>query len=354
MTTENRAVTQTWGTAPSPKPHSKRLLFVLAMALMLGLAGCAPSWREAEAYALGTRIACRISGSGTAMDVAWDALTQTENQMSLSLPQSQISLANAAQGQPTSVSLETARVLATGLELSRRSEGAFDMTVRPAMELWGLLPQNWEQALDTLPGQEAIEDALRRIGWEKVTLDGNTLTLADGAALDLGGIAKGYAGDQMAAALGEHGVKNGLLDLGGNIVALGTKAGKPWVVGIQDPRAPGKAALTLPVSDATVSTSGLWERYVEIDGQRYGHIIDPKTCAPVDNELLSVSVTGTEGILCDGLSTACFVLGFEKALPLLESYAMEGVFLFKDGTVAATPGLRGKATLAGTDWRWRE
>jgi thiamine biosynthesis lipoprotein len=159
--------------------------------------------------------------------------------------------------------------------------------------------------------------------------------------IDLGGIAKGYAADKAKKTLAEHGVRQGLINLGGNVYALGAKEdGSDWRIGLRDPKGQeGSAFIIINLSDKAVVTSGGYERYFVQDGKTYHHILDPSTGYPAKSDLLSSSIIGTDSTLCDGLSTAVFVLGSEKGLALinrLEGY--DCVLMKTDGTIIFSKG----------------
>jgi thiamine biosynthesis lipoprotein len=210
----------------------------------------------------------------------------------------------------TPVHAEVAGVLAAALDLWRASDGAFDITVEPLVRLWGFLggPRR-------VPADREIAAALGNVGAAKIRFDrsaGTVAFAAPGVRIDLGGIAKGHAVDAAAETLRAHGVRDALVDLTGNMAALGAPPGAPrWRIGIRDPRdrMPHFARLLV---DGAVSTSGQYEQFVAADGRRYGHILDPRTGRPVDG-LISVTVVAPTALLCDAWDTPLFVLGPERA-----------------------------------------
>ncbi len=234
------------------------------------------------------------------------------------------------------VSDDTAGLLRRGEEIRALTGGAFDMTVAPVMDLWGFYGQDYR-----VPDGAELAAALEKVGGE-VTVEGNTVTLGEGTLLDPGGIAKGWASARLMEIFREKGVTSGLVSLGGSVQALGSRPdGTPWRVAIQDPDGEGYAAV-LSLTDTAAVTSGDYQRYFEQDGKIYHHIIDPSTGRPADSGLRSVTVVCRDGALADGLSTALFVMGRERALDLWrESGGFEAVFIDSDGGIAATAGLRG-------------
>jgi thiamine biosynthesis lipoprotein len=207
------------------------------------------------------------------------------------------------------VSPELYSLIDSSLFYSRATSGAFDVTVRPLVRLWGF--QGGEQKL---PSDEDIASALSRVGYGAVTLDSaaSTVALPEGMEIDLAGIAKGYAVDRCVAVLAELGVRNALVNIGGNIYAMGAPPGKKgWSVGVRDPKGGLETAGTLVLRDEAVATSGNYENFVEIGGERYGHIIDPRSGRPV-SRVLSVTVVARTGLASDALSTGLFVLGSDR------------------------------------------
>ena len=165
--------------------------------------------------------------------------------------------------------------------------------------------------------------------------------LPAGMEIDLGSIAKGYAGQQAAKLLREKGVTSALLNLGGNVQTIGSKPdGGAWQIAVKNPHSK-EPMMVVSVRDKAVVTSGGYERYFEQDGKTYWHIMDPKTGRPADSGLLAVTVIGEDGAMCDGLSTSLFVMGLEKAAALwAESSDFEAIFIAADGTVYITDGLK--------------
>lgn len=190
---------------------------------------------------------------------------------------------------------------------------------------------------------------LAHVGMEHIHLTEDTATLDPGTQIDLGAIAKGYASDQLGALFQRSGVERGWVSLGGNVLAWGSRPdGDPWEVGIQDPAHPDESSAlvcSLFLQDAFAVTSGSYQRYFEQDGKRYHHILDPKTGAPAESGLVSVTVVADyapgNGTMCDALSTALFVMGEEDALSFWRSgtYDFELVLVTEDGRVLVTEGL---------------
>ena len=204
------------------------------------------------------------------------------------------------------------------------------------------------------PVRSALSAAalLERVDYRQAALEGDRLTLPEGVELDLGAVAKGYTGDQLMALLAREGIASAIVELGGNVQALGAKPdGSPWRVALQAPE--GGYAGVLEIVDKAVVTSGGYQRYFEQDGEIYWHIIDPAQGRPARSGLQSVTIVADEGTLCDGLSTALFVMGREEALDFWRTRNdFECVLISEDNTVAITEGLEESFSLYG-DWEGR-
>ncbi len=234
----------------------------------------------------------------------------------------------------TRVALETAEVIALGLDVAKQSAGAFDMTLGRLKALWGFTEEN-----PSVPDQAVIAAALEGIGPRALSLDGlQVKKQSPPLMVDLGGIAKGYAVDRAIAILKEHGVTSGAVNAGGDMYLLGQKSQSPWRIGIQHPRKQGDVLATIEAQDKAVVTSGDYERFFEQDGQRYHHIFDPETGMPASG-CQSVTVISDSVALGDALATALFVLGPQAGLELLAKYPRaEGLIVAADGTQHPSPG----------------
>ena len=234
------------------------------------------------------------------------------------------------------------------LDLAKKSGGAFDPTIGNLTRLWNIEGEN-----PSVPAQADIDEALKHVGYGYINIEetDKTISMAQGCTLDLGAVGKGIACDVTRDYLeGQDGVSGAVVAVGGSILAYGSKPdGSDWKVAIQDPeKEEGEymGVLSLP-GTVCVSTSGDYEKYFIQDGKRYHHILDPATGYPSESGLSSVTVICPDegewkddaGLLSDGLCTACFVLGREKGMKLLEQYGMEGVFIDKDKNVSVTDGI---------------
>ncbi|OIO33955.1 MAG: hypothetical protein AUJ70_02100 [Candidatus Omnitrophica bacterium CG1_02_40_15] len=234
------------------------------------------------------------------------------------------------------VSEEAFRLTERSIYYSRISDGAFDITVVPLMEIWGFVRKH-----KSIPDKDDIENALKSVGYKNIELDSKKLSmrfLNKDTKIDFGGIAKGYAVDRAKDVLVLNGIKNGLVNLGGNIFALGSAPGKKdWKIGVHDPRNKGKLLYSFELTDSAISTSGNYERFFEIGGKRYSHIINPLTGEPCQG-IISVTVALDSAEGADALSTAIFVMGAEKGLILAKSIKGIKVLMLKeDGEIISYP-----------------
>lgn len=261
-----------------------------------------------------------------------------ENMLSTTIPDSDIARINAAAGEPVTVSEETVELLKDGLYYCDLSDGNFDITIGKLSGLWDL-PNNE----GTVPDATEIAAAVNSVGYQAVVINGNTVTLANpDAAIDLGGIAKGFIADKMKAYLNKNGITSGTINLGGNVLTLGEKAdGSDYLIGIQKPFADtGTAIAAVSIKDKTVVSSGIYERYFEKDGTLYHHILNPKDGYPYQNDLLSVTIICDRSVDGDGLSTTCFAFGLEQGMALIESLPdTEAIFITKDYELHTSSGI---------------
>lgn len=253
---------------------------------------------------------------------------------------SQIAEINNANGETVEVSEELAGYLTQILQLAADSEGAFDPTLGEVIRLW-----NIEGEEPHVPEQSELDKLLKNVDYKNIVLNGDKVTLKNGSTLDLGAVGKGIGCDVTAAYLKEQKDVTGMiLNLGGSsVMAYGEKPDQsPWKVAVTDPRdTEGEyvGAVTIKGGEF-LSTSGDYEKYFMEDGKRYHHILNPKDGYPVWNGVTSVTVVCDNGLLADGLSTACFVLGIEDAQPLLEKYHADAAFIDEDHNVYLTSGMK--------------
>lgn len=215
------------------------------------------------------------------------------------------------------LSPETAELIGKGLEYGRLSDGAFDIAIEPISSLW-----DFTSGEKHIPDAAAIEAALDSVNYQDIILtEDHVLFAKDKMGLDLGAIAKGYIADKMKEFLISKGVKSATINLGGNVLCIGSKPdGSAFRVGIQKPFAQRSETIcVVDIKDQSVVSSGIYERFFEKDGQLYHHILNPATGYPYDTSLVSVSIISDKSVDGDGLSTTCFALGLEKGMELIDS-----------------------------------
>lgn len=252
---------------------------------------------------------------------------------STTIETSEISRINNAGGNTVTVSDETADLIRKGIEYGDLSDGMFDITIASASSLWNFT-DNKEKII---PDKEKLQEAVRHINYKCIKTDGNQVTLTDpDARIDLGGIAKGYIADRLKDYLKSKGIRHALIDLGGNMLALGDRYdGNSFRIGLQKPFSDTGTVLgVLSVKDQSVVTSGDYERYFEKDGVIYHHILDPHTGYPIQNDLDQVTILSDKSVDGDALSTVCFTLGLDKGMELIHRLDnVEAVFVTKDGNI---------------------
>lgn len=273
--------------------------------------------------------------SEEAFSAAFDRIREIENHMSLHTDSSEIALVNANAGkEAVQVSPDTFAVIGKALEIARLSEGAFDPTIAPLVQAWDIGGENARR-----PPDEEIAALLPLVDYTKVILEPETREVylpVEGMALDLGGIAKGYAADEVKQILLDHGVDKAIVNLGGNVLTLGRKVdGSLWRIGIQDPDdGRGAYVMIVELDDTSLVTSGPYERFLELEGEIYHHILDTTTGFPVESDFTSVSIITQSSFLADALSTSVYALGYEKGMDLINSLdGVQAVFLTDDKEV---------------------
>jgi thiamine biosynthesis lipoprotein len=328
----------------------KPRLFALALALAL-LAGCAaPAPRQTQLFAMDTVMTLTLydGQEEQALEAASELIERLENALSVTREGSVTDAINHAGGAWVDVDeADVFSLIVSSLSLCEQTQGALDVTAFPAVSAWGFTTGDYR-----VPTADELETLASKIDYRQIETDADggasRVRLSAEMALDFGAVAKGFAGDQLCALLKEQGVSCAILDLGGNIQTLGTKPdGSLWRVGIRDPQGDGYLGV-VQLGEGAVVTSGGYQRYFEQAGARYWHIIDPETAAPARSGLLSVTVVGESGLVCDGLSTALFVMGLDKAAAFLREnpqLGVQAIFVSENGLVSVTRGLEGRFTL---------
>ena len=329
------------------------LLFLLTMVFLI--VGCAGTDSQVTTsgdgnqkesttfFAMDTVMEITVYGDPSLLETVKEEILSLEKKLSVTDEESEIFHLNQEKEQL--LSSDTEELLDRSLRLCRQTDGNLDISIYPVVRAWGFTTGEYR-----VPSGEELQELLTYVDYTKISLDGSRAFLKEGMQIDLGSVAKGYAGDRVIGLFRESGVTSALLNLGGNVQALGTKPdGSLWKIAVRNPAGDGYAG-ALEIADKAVVTSGGYERYFEQDGKTYRHIMDPKTGLPVDNGLLSVTIVGNEGTLCDAYSTALFVMGLSDALDFwrkTEDVSFDAVFLTEDGRVVITEGLEDCFTLTG-------
>lgn len=300
-------------------------------------------WHRREEAIMGTSVSVELwaderDTAEAAMAAVIDEMHRIDRAMSPFKADSELSRINRdAAMVAVPVSEEMASLIARSIEFSRLSDGAFDITYASAGALY-----DYREGI--APGDEALAVARAAIGWRHLEVDRQASTvrfLRPGMRIDLGGFAKGHAVDNATAILRRHGISNAFVAAGGDSRVLGDRRGRPWTIGIRDPRRPGEVVAVLPLEDVAISTSGDYERFFELDGVRCHHVIDPKTGKSPDG-VRSVTVLADDGLTTEGLSKSVFVLGLERGLQLVESqYGVDAIVVDAAGALHYSSGLLG-------------
>lgn len=314
--------------------------------VILTLASCSKELEPVTKtiFALGTSCSATLydGNTGELFNGIFSCVSEVEQRMSVNRADSEVSSINALAGKaPFVVSEETYGVIEKGKRYGELTSGRFDIAIGPLVKLWGIGTDAAK-----VPEPDAVRECLNHIDFHKIILDPEThsVFLAEaGMALDLGGIAKGWAAEKSARYLQEQGVQHAILDFGGNIYAYGTKPdGSSWRIGIQNPSEPrGKYIGIIEVKDKAVVTSGKYERFFMEGGKRYHHILDIQSGFPVENGVASVTIVASDSTDADALSTSVFTLGVKEGLAFAESRPeIEAIIIDEENKIYLTHGIK--------------
>lgn len=308
-----------------------------AMLLLIGLLGCAQAPEhmvEISGRTMGTRYHIKIVGDdidSAALKSRIDARLAVLNDVfSTYIPSSELSKLNSELGgEPIPISDELHKVLQLSREIFEISGGAFDVTVGPLVNLWGFGPDG---PGDGIPASRAIDEALVRIGFSKITIADQSITGPKGLSIDLSAIAKGYAVDEISKLLDAADASCYMVEIGGEVRTRGVNnRGVAWVIGVEVPDSETRRLQrTLPVKNMAMATSGDYRNFFEVAGRRYSHTLDPVTGWPVNHSLASVTVLHTSAAYADGLATAFSVLGPEKTMEIAEAQQFLVLAIIRD------------------------
>lgn len=353
----SRASTFSWGTV---------LLRVIAItALVAFFSACSeddPEPQREQRQLLGTNSIITIYDASIpddAFDRYFSRVEEIQDRMSINesdYDDTEVMQINRNAGeQAVEVSEDTFYVIEQGKEWGRITDGIFDISVTPLVRLWGIGTSS-----EQVPSEEEREEALSRIDYRKVQLDDSDDSVylsEEEMGIDVGGIAKGFAVDEIAAMMDEDGVESAIVDFGGDLYTIGERpTGDPWRIGIQHPSGRRQQLLAvITSSNESVVTSGPYERYFESDGERYHHIFDVNTGAPSRSGLVSATVIGPKALGADVLSTTIFVMGLERGTELIDSLPeYEAVFATEEGGIYTTGDVADNLEVRADDFELRE
>ena len=315
--------------------------------------GAKPSDTTPEAvsrtvFSMDTYMSIKCYGGGeAALDAAEERIRSLEGTLSVTAENSDVSRINSNAGKPVEVSADTLAILGKAVDAGERTGGALDVTAYPLVREWGFTTGEYK-----VPSQEELAGLMKNVDFRRITVEGSSVSLGSGQALDLGALAKGYTGDEVVKTLRENGAEAGIISLGGNVQSFGKKPGaSEWTVAVRDPFSPEKDMCTLNIGEKAVVTSGNYERFFTgEDGKTYWHIIDPADGCPADNGVVSATIIGDSGLDCDALSTAMFVAGTEKAAEIWRSDPYFDMILVTDtGKIYYTGGISGFRNMSGME-----
>ena len=339
--------------------HIKKLIksagaIALLTLLIITQTGCGSKTDEPVSrteYYLNTTCQISVYGMDSSeaeklLDEAYDTVSKYENLLSKTVKGSDVYRINHAKGEAVTVSDDTLQVLEMALTMGELSGGAFDCTVGALVDLW-----NFTGEKPKVPDDADVDKAVGSVDYRNVEISGNQVSLADpAAAIDLGGIAKGYIADRTAEILEKGGASSAIVNLGGNVVTIGSKPdGSPFVVGIERPYSDRTEMVgSVKAADRTLVTSGIYERNFKENGKLYHHVLDPKTGYPAETDLEAVTIAADKGYsgFCDGLSTSCLIMGEDRAKKFIADIQakypdmhIEASFINSDDKLSVTDGM---------------
>ncbi len=345
------------------KINKKRGVLILGLLIFsLSIIGCSKNESNKSIspvtktnFFMGTVVKISIyeEGKEDIIEKGFNRIKEIENEVSINIEGTEIDKVNDAAGKiAVKVEHDAFEITKKGLEYSKLSEGSFDITIGPIVKLWSIgLPEA------KVPNKEEIDEKLTLVGYERLQINNEdkSIFLKDkGMKIDLGAIAKGYTADAVVEVLRENGVKSAIIDLGGNVFAIGNKPdGNAWKIGIQDPfDQRGKIVGVIEVKDKSIVTSGIYERFIEKDGKKYHHILSPFNGYPYDNEIAGVTIISNKSIDGDALSTAVFSKGLKSGMEFVENIKdIEAIFITKNKEVYITSGLKNNFTITKDEFK---
>ncbi|MDO4535590.1 MAG: FAD:protein FMN transferase [Clostridium perfringens] len=294
-----------------------------------------------EVFAMDTVMSITTYNSNEdVLNLCKERILELENLFSVTDESSEIFTLNT--NKELAPSKDTYSIIKKAVEISNETNGALDISIYPILKAWGFTTGNYN-----ILSTNEINNLLDTVNYRKINLGKDKITLPYNMEIDLGGVAKGYTSNELIKLLKENDIESALINLGGNVHTLGSKVdGTPWKVAIKSPT-DASNVLAISVIDKAVITSGAYERYFTDDlGNKYGHIIDPKTGKPTESDLLSVTIIGDDGVLCDALSTSLFVLSLDDSINYYKNHNdFEAIFITIDNELYITEGIKDDITL---------
>ncbi|MCH3953900.1 MAG: FAD:protein FMN transferase [Eubacterium sp.] len=331
------------------------LTIVMTACIIIPQTACAPQKSKSDSVPSHTKESyyfdtiCKITiysmSKNKADDIiakAFKRCSQYENILSKTKKGSDIWKINHAGGQPVQVHPITAQIINEGIKYGDETNGLFDITIGKAEDLY-----NWHAEKHKLPTDAQLKHAVKYVGYKQIHVGGNTVTMGTTEGeIDLGGIAKGWIADHIGDYLQELGVKSAIISLGGNIVCVGNKAGKPFQIGIEKPFSEMSEIVgSTTASNKTIVTSGIYERYFRKNGKLYHHILEPTTGRPANTDISGVTIMAEDGhsVDCDAMATTCLLMGRKKALNFIEKKkGYECLIITRSGKIYKTSGFKFK------------
>lgn len=319
----------------------KRICAVLCIITVM-ISGCGGKKTyqcSRDIFAMDTYMNLKAYGDNAdkAVDKAQTEIVRIERLLSVTDKNSDTYAVNNSNGTSVEVHEDVSRLIEYAVSISGETDRCLDITIYPVLKEWGFTTGEYK-----IPDEKRISELLKNVDCTKIALNGNKITLPKDAELDFGAVAKGYTSDRVMEIFRENGVDSAVISLGGNVQTIGKKPdGSVWNVAVTDPFNPTDSLGILTITDKAVVTSGSYERYFTgDDGKKYCHIIDPETGRPTENGLISVTVIGESGLMCDALSTAFFIMGKEKTETYWQSHNnFDMVLVDEDGNIFITEGI---------------
>ena len=336
----------------------KKIVIFISLILMIFIVGC--STKDVDnpisrtEIIMGTTVGVTLyeNGSEEVLDKVFKRVQEIENLVSINKEETEIDKLNENAGiSPVKLSDSSFEIIEKALYYSKLSTGGYDLTVGPLVKLWNIGLEGAK-----VPTPEEISNTLPLIDYNSLELnkEGQTIFLTKkNMMIDLGSIAKGYAADEISKILAENNVHSAIINLGGNVYAHGEKIdGSDWKIGIQNPfNERGNIVGLVKVKNKTVVTSGIYERYIEQDGVKYHHLLDPKTGYPFDNNIAGVSIITDKSIDADALSTIVFSKGVDEGLKFVEDLPnVDAIFITKDNKIYLSKGIKNIFELQNEDF----